>query len=118
LYFRQQESREKSRNEELHDLYSSPDTYRIIKSRTIGWTGYVECIKEETNAYGVLVVNLEGQRPRGRRGYRWKANIKMALKDKDGMAWTRFIELRQIKATGFCEHGTEPLFLIKLRGIS
>jgi len=89
-----------SHNEELNDLYSSPNTYRIIKSRTRRWTGHVERIKEERNAYGVLVVNLEGQRPRGRRGYRWKAKIKMDLKEKDGMAWTRFMELRQIKSDG------------------
>ena len=76
----------------------------------------MERIKEKRNVYEVLVVNLEGQRPRGRRGCRWKANIKMDLKDKDGMAWTRFIELRQIKATGCCEHSNEPLFLIKLGG--
>jgi hypothetical protein len=27
--------------EELYDLYSSPNTIRVIKSRTIRWTGYV-----------------------------------------------------------------------------
>jgi hypothetical protein len=27
-------------NEELHNLYSSPDTIRIIKSRRLRWPGY------------------------------------------------------------------------------
>ena len=60
----------------------------------------MERIKEKRNAYEVLVVNLEGQRPRGRRGCRWRANFKVGLKDKNGMACTRFIELRQIKSDG------------------
>jgi hypothetical protein len=28
-------------NEEVHDLYSSPSTIRIIKSRRMGWVGHV-----------------------------------------------------------------------------
>jgi hypothetical protein len=27
------------RNEELHDLYSSPNIIRVMKSRRIGWVG-------------------------------------------------------------------------------
>jgi hypothetical protein len=32
----------KLRNEELHDLYCSPSTIRIIKSRRMRWAGHVE----------------------------------------------------------------------------
>jgi hypothetical protein len=60
----------------------------------------VERIKEKRNAYEVLVVILERKRLRWRRCCRWKANIKTDLKDKDGIAWTRLIELRQIKSDG------------------
>jgi hypothetical protein len=31
----------KLHNEELHDLYSSPGTIRIIQSRRMRWAGYV-----------------------------------------------------------------------------
>jgi hypothetical protein len=31
----------KPHNEELHNLYSSPNIIRKIKSRTMRWTGYV-----------------------------------------------------------------------------
>jgi hypothetical protein len=43
----------KLHNEELHNLYSSPNIIRMIKSRRMRWTGYVarmgkeeECIKD------------------------------------------------------------------------
>jgi hypothetical protein len=34
-------------NEELHNLYSSPDIIRQIKSRRIGWAGNVARMGEE-----------------------------------------------------------------------
>ena len=34
-------------NEELNDLYSSPNTLRTIKSRRMRWAGHVACIGEE-----------------------------------------------------------------------
>jgi hypothetical protein len=37
-------------NEELHNLYSSPNISRQIKMR-IGWTGHVVCMERETKAY-------------------------------------------------------------------
>jgi hypothetical protein len=38
-------------NEELHDLYSSPNIRRIIKSRRKSLGGYVAHVTEITNAY-------------------------------------------------------------------
>jgi hypothetical protein len=32
----------KLQNEELHDMYSSPSTFRIIKSRKMRWARHVE----------------------------------------------------------------------------
>jgi hypothetical protein len=32
------------RNEELHNLYSSPNIIRVIKSRRNGWEGHVACM--------------------------------------------------------------------------
>jgi hypothetical protein len=50
-------------SEELHNLYSSPDTVRQIKSRRMRWTGYVAHMGEGRNVYRVLVGKPEGKRP-------------------------------------------------------
>jgi len=34
-------------NEELNDLYSSPNIVRVIKSRRMRWAGHVACMGEE-----------------------------------------------------------------------
>jgi hypothetical protein len=47
-------------NEELNDLYSSPN---IIKSRRIRWAGHVARMDEERGVYRVLVGKPEGKRP-------------------------------------------------------
>jgi len=33
-------------NEELHNLYASPNIIRAIKSRSVRWVGYVACTEE------------------------------------------------------------------------
>ena len=43
------------RNEELNDLYSSPNIVRVIKSRRMRWAGHVARVAEERGAYRVLV---------------------------------------------------------------
>ena len=52
-------------NEELNDLYSSPNIVRVIKSRRMGWAGHVARICEERGVYRVLVAKPEGKRPLG-----------------------------------------------------
>ena len=42
-------------NEELNDLYSSPNIMRVIKSRRMRWAGHVARMGEERGAYRVLV---------------------------------------------------------------
>jgi len=42
-------------NEELNDLYSSPNIVRVIKSRRMGWAGYVARMGEERGVCRVLV---------------------------------------------------------------
>jgi hypothetical protein len=34
-------------NEEINDLYSSPNIVRVIKSRRMGWAGHVARMREE-----------------------------------------------------------------------
>jgi hypothetical protein len=55
----------KLHNEELHNLYSSPDIIRQIKSSRMRWAEYVACMGEERKVYKVLVGNPEGKRPFG-----------------------------------------------------
>jgi len=43
------------RNEELNDLYSSPNIVRVIKSRRMRWAGHVARTGEERGVYRVLV---------------------------------------------------------------
>jgi hypothetical protein len=50
----------KLHNEELHNLYSSPDTIRQVKSRRMRWAGHVARRGEERKGYKVLVGKLEG----------------------------------------------------------
>jgi hypothetical protein len=52
----------KLHNEELHNLYSSPNIIRMIKSRRMRWAGHVARMGEMRNAYRILV----GKRPLGR----------------------------------------------------
>ena len=53
-------------NEELNDLYSSPNIVRVIKSRRMRWAGHVARMDEERGLYRVLVGKPEGKRPLGR----------------------------------------------------
>ena len=39
-------------NEELNDLYSSPNTVRVIKSRRMSWAGHVARMGEERGCIG------------------------------------------------------------------
>jgi hypothetical protein len=73
----------KLHNEELHNLYSSPNIIRMIKSRNMRWAGHVARMGKR-NAYRILVGKSEGKRPLGRPRYRWVDNIKMDLRE---VAW-------------------------------
>ena len=42
-------------NEELNDLYSSPNIVWVIKSRRMRWAGHVARLGEESGAYTFLV---------------------------------------------------------------
>jgi hypothetical protein len=53
----------KLHNEELHNLYSSPDIIRQVKSRGMRWVGHVALMGEERKVYKVLVGKPKGKRP-------------------------------------------------------
>jgi hypothetical protein len=71
----------KLHNEELHNLYSSPDIIRQVKSRRMRWAGHVARMGEETNVYKVLVGKPEGKRPLRRPRRRWEDGIRMDLRE-------------------------------------
>jgi len=68
-------------DEELNDLYSSPNIVRVINSRRMRWAGHVARMGEERGVYRVLVGKPEGRRPRGRPRCRWVDNIRMDLQE-------------------------------------
>ena len=68
-------------NDELNDLYSSPNIVRVIKSRRMRWAGHVAHMGQERGVYRVLVGKLEGKRPLGRPRCRWVDNIRMDLQE-------------------------------------
>jgi len=74
----------KPHNEELNDLYSSPNINWVIKSRKIRWAGHVARIGERRGACRILVWKTEGKTPLGRPRHRWEDNIKMELHE---MGW-------------------------------
>jgi len=66
-------------NEELNDLYSSPNIVWAIKLRRMRWAGHVARMGEERGVYRVLVGKPEEKRPLGRPRHRWVDNIRMDL---------------------------------------
>jgi hypothetical protein len=61
----------KLHNQELHNLYSSPNIIRIIKSRRMKLAGHVARMGAKMNEYRTLVGKPEGKRPLGRPRHRW-----------------------------------------------
>jgi hypothetical protein len=79
----------KLHNEELHNLYSSPNIIRMTKSRRMRCTGHVARMGEKRNAYRILVGKPEGKRSLGRPRRRWVNNITIDLREIGwgGIGW-------------------------------
>jgi hypothetical protein len=83
----------KLHNEELHNLYSSPDIIKHVKSRQMRCAGHVACMGK---VYKVLVGKPEGKRPLGRPRRRWEDGIRMDLRviGLGGVDWIRLAQDR------------------------
>ena len=68
-------------NEELNDLYPSPNIVRVIKSRRMRSVAHVARMGG-MEVYRVLVGKPEGRRPLGRPRRRWVDNIRMDLQEE------------------------------------
>jgi hypothetical protein len=79
----------KLHNEGLHNLYSSPNIIRIIKSRSMKWAGHLARMGETRNAYRILVGMPEAKGTLGRPKRMWVDNIKMDIRERawGGMDW-------------------------------
>jgi len=101
-------------NEELSDLYSSPNFGRVIKSRRMRWVGHVARMGERRGVCRVLVRRPEGKRPLGRPRRRWEDNIKMYLQEVGcgGLDWIEVAEDGN-RWRRSCERGSEPSGSIK-----
>ena len=80
----------KLHNEELNDLYCSPNIVRVIKSRRMRWAGHLARMGEGRGVHKVLVGKPEEKRPLGRPRRRWEDNIKMDGQEVGtGWSWLR-----------------------------
>ena len=84
----------KLHNEEIIDLYSSPNIVRVIKSRRMRWAEHVARMGERRGVYRVLVGKPEGKRLLGRPRRSWEFNIKTDLQEV-GCGAMDWIELAQ-----------------------
>jgi len=82
-------------NEELTDLYSSPNIVRVIKSRRMSWAGHVARMDEvRRRCIGSWWGKPEGKRPLGRPRRRWVDNTRMDLEEV-GCGYMNWIGLAQ-----------------------
>jgi len=71
----------KLHNEELNDLYCSPNIVRVIKSTLMAEARHVARMGQRRGVYRVLVGKPKGKRSPGRPRRRCEDNIKMDLQE-------------------------------------
>ena len=68
-------------NEKLHNLFRSPNIFRMIKSRRLRWTDPVVRMEEGRSTFKILTGIPTGKRPLGRPRRRLEDSIKMDLQE-------------------------------------
>jgi hypothetical protein len=86
----------KLHNDELHDLYSSPNIVRMTKSRRMRLAGHVARTGEGRGVHRGLVGRPEGKRSLRRPRRRWEDNIKLNRREIgiDGANWIQLAQDR------------------------
>jgi hypothetical protein len=85
---------------ELHNLYSSRNIIRQIKSRRMRWVGHVARMGEGRKMHKVLVGKPEGKRSLERPWRRWENGIKMDVREIGWGVWSGFTWLRIVIVGG------------------
>jgi hypothetical protein len=80
-------------NEELHNLYASPNIIRVIKSRKLRWVGYVADMVGKRK-YKIWVGKPEGKGSLGRPSRRWEYNVRIDV-NEIGLKGVDWINLAQ-----------------------
>ena len=66
-------------NEELYDLYFSPNIIQVIKSRRMRWAGHLACMGDRRDLHRILVGSVEEREPLEKPRHRWEECINMDL---------------------------------------
>jgi len=75
------------RNEELNDLYSSPNIARVIKSRRMRWDRHVARVEERRGVFRVLLGQPEGKRHLGDPGVDGRIILRWIFRKWDVGVW-------------------------------
>jgi hypothetical protein len=67
-------------NEELHNLYASPNVIGMIKIRRMRLARNIARMGVMRNSYKILVGKPKGKIPFGRPRHRWEVKIRMAVR--------------------------------------
>jgi hypothetical protein len=78
----------KLHNEELNELYCSPNIFRLIKSRRIRWAGHVAHLGDSRRVHRMLVGNLSQRDHLGDLGVAGRIILRWIFKKWDVRAWT------------------------------
>jgi hypothetical protein len=81
-------------NEELRNLYASPNIVKETKSRRMRWAGHVAGIGEMRSAYNILVGKSEGRNHLAKQGIDRSLVLEWTLGKYGGSLWIRSVWLR------------------------
>jgi hypothetical protein len=98
----------KLHNEELRNMFSSPNIIRQIKSRRMRCAGHAARMGEERKVYKVLVGKPEGKSPLGRTRRRWEGGMRIYLGEVGWEGGVDSLGSGYGPVAGCCECSDEP----------